>query len=65
MDFNDIAAVNDRDLAHIKTNSRKRKWREIEVIKEQRRLERELLEIDPILSLVDTPLKTRDQNGTR
>lgn len=65
MDFYDIAAVNDRDLAHIKTNSRKRKWREIEAIKEQKRLERELQEIDLVLGLLDAPYKSRNQDETR
>jgi hypothetical protein len=42
----DILAVIDNESRPVKTKSKKRKWREIEAIHEQYRLQRELSDMD-------------------
>lgn len=46
MDNSDLFSVLDIENRPVKTKSKKRKWREIEAIKDRFRLERELAEFD-------------------
>ena len=46
MERSDILAVIDNESRPVKTKSKKRKWREIEAIHEQYRLQRELSDMD-------------------
>ncbi|MBF7071989.1 DUF3545 family protein [Glaciecola sp. MH2013] len=46
MERSDILSIIDNESSPVKTKSKKRKWREIEAIHEQYRLQRELSDMD-------------------
>lgn len=46
MDKSDLFAMLEVESSTVKTKSKKRKWREIEALKDRYRLERELAELD-------------------
>jgi len=46
VDTSDLFSVLDKETRPAKTKSKKRKWREIEAIKDRFRLEKELAEFD-------------------
>lgn len=46
MDKSDLFAMLEVESSTVKTKSKKRKWREIEALKDRYKLERELAELD-------------------
>ncbi|GLR71118.1 DUF3545 family protein [Agaribacter marinus] len=51
MESVDILSIIDNETRPTKTKSKKRKWREIEAIKEKYRLQRELTDMDVSLEI--------------